>query len=63
MPAESKAQQAVMAIAEHNPDELYDRNKGAAEMTHSQLHDFASTPTRSLPNYAQSHAARKAEGK
>jgi hypothetical protein len=59
MPAKSKAQQAVMAIAEHEPEKLYARNKGAAEMTHEQLHDFAATPTKHLPSYAIAHKARK----
>ncbi len=42
----------VMAIAEHDPDKLYARNKGAASMSHSQLHDFASTPSAGLPEKA-----------
>jgi len=49
MPAESKAQQAVMAIAEHNPSKLQKKNRGVLDMSHSQLHDFAATPTKSLP--------------
>ena len=32
-----------MAIAEHEPDKLYDRNKGMLAMSKDQLHDFAST--------------------
>lgn len=51
MPSVSKAQQKAMAIAEHNPDELYARNKGLANMTHSQLHDFAATKTKKLPEH------------
>lgn len=43
MPARSKAQRQMMAIAEHHPDKLYARNKGVLEMSHSQLHDFAAT--------------------
>ena len=49
MPAKSKAQQVVMAIAEHNPSKLYKKNKGVAKMSQSQLHDFAATPTKELP--------------
>lgn len=49
MPATSKAQQQAMAIAEHTPDKLYARNKGMAQMSKSQLHDFASTPRKGLP--------------
>lgn len=49
MPAVSKAQRRLMAIAEHSPDELYASNKGAANMTQQQLHDFAATPEKNLP--------------
>ena len=49
MPAESQAQQAAMAIAEHEPEKLYARNRGLLKMSKSQLHDFASTPTKHLP--------------
>ncbi len=59
MPAESKAQRIAMAIAEHHPEELYARNKGLKEMSHKQLHDFASTPEKGLPSYKLAHAARK----
>lgn len=58
MPAKSKAQRVAMAIAEHHPDELYARNKGLKEMTHSQLHDFAATPEKHLP-YKLARDARK----
>ena len=46
MPAKSKAQQEFMAIAEHDPSKL--RGK-APKMSHQQLHDFAATPTKGLP--------------
>lgn len=59
MPAKSKAQRIVMSIAEHHPEELYERNKGVAEMSKKQLHDFASTPEKHLPSYAMAHGARK----
>jgi hypothetical protein len=49
MPATSKAQQQAMAIAEHNPSQLYARNKGLLKMSHSQLHDFAATSRKGLP--------------
>lgn len=49
MPAKSKAQQEVMAIAEHNPQALYKKNRGLLRMTNSQLHDFASTKRKGLP--------------
>lgn len=59
MPAVSKAQQIAMAIAEHEPEKLYARNKGLKEMTHTQLHEFASTPRKHLPSYKMAHKARK----
>ena len=59
MPAKSKAQQIAMAIAERHPEELNEKNKGLAEMTHKQLHDFASTPRKGLPSYAHARKARK----
>jgi len=49
MPAVSRAQQIAMAIAEHNPSKLNANNKGMLNMSHQQLHDFASTPTKGLP--------------
>lgn len=52
MPAKSKAQQIAMAIAEHHPSELNASNRGMLEMSHSQLHDFAATPRKKLPDYS-----------
>jgi hypothetical protein len=49
MPSESKAQQEVMAIAEHDPGKLYKRNQGLLKMSHKQLHDFAATKRKGLP--------------
>jgi hypothetical protein len=49
MPARSKAQRIAMAIAEHHPDQLYARNKGLTQMSQSQLHDFAATKEKGLP--------------
>jgi hypothetical protein len=48
VPAKSKAQQIAMAIAEHDPQKLYSRNRGLTKMSHQQLHDFASTSRKSL---------------
>jgi hypothetical protein len=49
MPAPSKAMQKAAAIAEHDPKKLYKRNRSLLRMTHQQLHDFAATSTRGLP--------------
>ena len=54
MPAKSKAQQIAMAIAEHDPSKLYARNKGMANMTHQQLHDFASGSMKGKPAHVSS---------
>ena len=54
MPALSRNQRIAMAIAEHNPDKLYAKNKGMLSMSHDQLHDFASTPEKGLPQRSNS---------
>jgi hypothetical protein len=59
MPAESRAQRIAMAIAEHHPEQLKPENKGLAEMTHKQLHDFASTPEKGLPEHVHKKASYK----
>lgn len=38
-----------MAIAEHEPGKLYGRNRGLLKMSHKQLHDFAATKRKGLP--------------
>ena len=43
MPAKSKAQRELMAIAEHHPSEVHGANRGVLKMSHTQLHDFADT--------------------
>lgn len=69
MPAKSKAQRIAMAIAEHHPEQLNPENKGLAKMKKSDLHDFASTPEKGLPehvhksaSYGMAHKHRKANG-
>ena len=49
MPSVSKDQQIAMAIAEHEPGKLYQRNRGLLKMSHEQLHDFAATKRKGLP--------------
>jgi hypothetical protein len=61
VPAESKAQRIAMAIAEHHPEDLNEKNKGLADMTHKQLHEFASTPEKGLPSYKHARKARRDE--
>lgn len=59
MPAVSKAQRIAMAIAEHHPEDLNEKNKGLKKMSHEQLHDFAATPEKGLPSYKHVRATRK----
>ena len=49
MPAVSKKQQRAIAIAEHEPEKLYERNKGLLKMDREDMHDFASTSRKGLP--------------
>lgn len=49
MPAVSKKQRRMMAIAEHHPSKLYGRNRGALTMTKTQLHHYAATKEKGLP--------------
>jgi hypothetical protein len=58
MPAVSKAQQRLMAIAEHDPDKVYPENTGVLKMKKSQLHDFAKTERKGLPKKAPKNALR-----
>jgi len=62
MPAESKAQRIVMAIAEHHPEELKPENRGLLKMSHKQLHEFASTPEKHLPYHVARKARREQHG-
>jgi hypothetical protein len=48
-----------MAIAEHHPEKLHAENRGLLDMSHKQLHDFASTPRKHLPSYVMARKARK----
>ena len=60
MPAKSRAQRIVMAIADSHPDKLYARNKGVALMSHKQLHDFAAVQEDELPEHVKK--AKKYKG-
>jgi len=59
MPARSKNQRIVAAIAEHEPEKLYARNKGMAKMKTKDLHDFASTSEKNLPTRITSDEAQR----
>ena len=49
MPAISKAQRKLMAMAKHAPEKVNRKNKDVLGMTGKQLSDFASTPEKGLP--------------
>lgn len=49
MPALSKAQRRLMAIAKHHPEKVYARNRSILKMTGRQLHEFAKTKEKGLP--------------
>jgi hypothetical protein len=53
MPSKSKAQQKLMAIAEHHPEEIKGKNRGVLKMGKQQLHDFAATKRTGLPGRAR----------
>jgi hypothetical protein len=50
MPAVSKKQRRAMAIAEHHPESLNSDNAGMKKMSKGQLHDFAATKEKKLPD-------------
>lgn len=54
MPALSRNQRIAMAIAEHHPEKLNPANKSMLKMSHDELHDFASTPEKGLPQRSNS---------
>lgn len=49
VPAKSVAQRRAIAIAEHAPGKLYQRNKGLLSMDREDMHDFAATSEKGLP--------------
>ena len=49
MPAVSKKQRRLFAIAEHNPEQLYAKNRGLAKLGKSKLHEFAAVSEKGLP--------------
>lgn len=59
MPAKSKKQRRMMAIAKHHPEKLYKRNRGALKMSSEQLHEFAATRERGLPRRKKRKGRKK----
>jgi hypothetical protein len=44
MPSVSDKQREMMAIAEHEPEKLYKRNRGVLGMSKEKLHEFSTKP-------------------
>lgn len=61
MPATSKAFRRLAAIAEHHPEEVSPKNRSVLHMSRQQLHDYAATPEKSLPEHVKKKA-RKDDG-
>jgi hypothetical protein len=59
IPSKSKAERRLMGLALHNPDKVYPENKGVLKMTKKQLHDFASTKEKGLPEKVKKKHPRK----
>ncbi len=49
MPATSKAQQRLFAVALHHPSALSRRHRNLADLSSMTLRHFAETPRKSLP--------------
>jgi len=49
MPATSKKQRRMMAIAKHHPSKLYKRNRAVLKMSKEELHEYAATKEKKLP--------------
>lgn len=59
MPAKSKKQRRLMAIAEHEPGILYKQNKDVLKMGKGMLHDFAATSEKGLPSKVKKRSRKK----
>ena len=49
MPAKSKAQQRLMAMALHSPEKVRGKNRDVLKMSKDDLGDYASTKRKGLP--------------
>ncbi len=54
MPAKSKAQQKLMAMALYSPEKIMEKNKGVLGMSKESMKDFASTKLKGLPSKVKS---------
>jgi hypothetical protein len=53
MPAKSKAQQRLFAVAEHAPEKLYAKNAHLADLPQKTLHEFAATKVKGKPAHVK----------
>ena len=53
MPAVSKAQRKLMAIAVHHPEQVHAKNRSVLLMSLSDLADYARTPEKALPTHVK----------
>lgn len=58
MPAVSKAQQALMAMALHSPEKVSKKNKGVLKMSKDSLKDYVKTPAKKLPKKKAKNSLR-----
>ena len=58
MPSVSKKQRKLMAVAEHNPSAVSEKNKGVLNMSQDDMRDFAATPETNLPE-RKGHAPKR----
>ncbi len=65
MPAKSIAQRRLFAIAEHHPEMLEGgSNASMLKMSKSQMHDFATTPEKGMPEHVKKgYGVGKPKGK
>jgi hypothetical protein len=53
MPAKSKAQQKLAAIAKHHPEKVHAKNKGILDMPANALAEYADTKRKGLPAHTK----------
>lgn len=58
MPAKSKKQQGLMALALTKPKKVYKKNRKVLKMTKKQLEEFAKTRRKGLPRTTKQRKAR-----
>lgn len=59
IPAVSKAQRRLFAMAAHHPEDLSARNQRLAQLPLTQLAHFARTPEKGLPAHVPHRKGRK----